>query len=73
MTVIAILLGLVSMVIRQGAVQPWLTEYMGFYFVTVMTTVRPFVVGSIQGVALTTRGILALVILVPFVIPVQPF
>ena len=70
MTVVAILLKLISVVIRQGAVQPRLAKNVGFYFVTVMATVRPVVVGSIQGVALTARGILALIILVSFVIPV---
>ena len=63
MAVVAILLRLVSVVIRKGAVQPRLAEHMGFYFMTVMAAVRPVVVGSVQGVALAARCILALVVL----------
>ena len=58
------------MVIQQGAVQPRPAEHMGFYIMTVMAAVRPVVVGPVQGVALAARCILALVVLVPVIIPV---
>lgn len=61
------------MIVRKGAVQPWLTESVGFTLpVTVVTGFESVVIRPVQGVALATGSILVLEILVPVVVPVQP-
>ena len=73
MAIGAIFLGLVSVVIRKGTVQPWLAESVGFTRpVTVVTDSGPVSIRPVQGVALVAGAGLVLVLFVVLVVSVLP-